>query len=411
MRYHTRMHFSPIDGKYFDKLKDLHGMTDSMVIFEKYKMMAKYLSWLLSSIGHIDDEKAKEIEGMPSLFINSKDGFEIFFKKIQNYDINFGNENMALIQVLQDELCRRGFAGMAPMVNFGISAEDITNVVHRVIIKNHVETVLIRQVGMLMSTLQDFWRSSFDSMMGMFEGQPSTQVSFQSVFIDFSNRLNTYNRLLCDSPLHGKMGGSAGTMTVHKTLLPDAVFSWDDWVRDFLKNIGLERTDVSAHNNPSDDLVQLFGVLTGLNGVLLDLSRDMWLYCMRGIVQMQRPKNFVSSTSMPHLKGPVSFEEAEGNLGISTALFQHMSRELAQSRMQGDLTHITIMKNFAVPFAHQYTAINSLIEGFLECRINPTAMAKEIENHPEVDSEIQLGKMKLAGEMEANKILSAKQDI
>ena len=66
---------------------------------------------------------------------------------------------------------------------------------------------------------------------------------------------------------------------------------------------------------------------------------------------------------MPHKVNPIDFENAEGNLGIANALFEHLSAKLPLSRLQRDLTDSTVSRNIGVPFAHTLIAIKSLIKG------------------------------------------------
>ena len=54
---------------------------------------------------------------------------------------------------------------------------------------------------------------------------------------------------------------------------------------------------------------------------------------------------------MPHKINPIDFENAEGNLGISNSIFNHLSEKLAISRFQRDLSDSTAMRNIGVAFA------------------------------------------------------------
>jgi len=51
-------------------------------------------------------------------------------------------------------------------------------------------------------------------------------------------------------------------------------------------------------------------------------------------------KGEVGSSAMPHKVNPIDFENAEGNLGIANAVFEHLSAKLPVSRLQRDLTDI-----------------------------------------------------------------------
>ena len=66
---------------------------------------------------------------------------------------------------------------------------------------------------------------------------------------------------------------------------------------------------------------------------------------------------------MPHKVNPIDFENAEGNLGLANALFEHLSSKLPISRLQRDLTDSTVLRNIGVPLAHTALAIQSIDKG------------------------------------------------
>jgi adenylosuccinate lyase len=41
----------------------------------------------------------------------------------------------------------------------------------------------------------------------------------------------------------------------------------------------------------------------------------------------------IGSSAMPHKVNPIDFENAEGNLGIANAIFQHLAEKLPVSRL------------------------------------------------------------------------------
>ena len=66
---------------------------------------------------------------------------------------------------------------------------------------------------------------------------------------------------------------------------------------------------------------------------------------------------------MPHKVNPIDFENAEGNLGISNALFEFMSRKLPISRLQRDLTDSTVLRNVGMAFGYSVIALQNISSG------------------------------------------------
>merc|ERR1712217_1002601 len=72
-------------------------------------------------------------------------------------------------------------------------------------------------------------------------------------------------------------------------------------------------------------------------------------------------------------------ENAEGNLGIANAVFEHLSAKLPISRLQRDLTDSTVTRNIGVPLAHTAIALSSIQRGLGKLIINKAAIDADLE--------------------------------
>ena len=90
---------------------------------------------------------------------------------------------------------------------------------------------------------------------------------------------------------------------------------------------------------------------------------------------------------MPHKVNPIDFENAEGNFGLASALFDHLSRKLPISRWQRDLSDSTVLRNLGVGFAHNLIALDSLLKGLNKLEINPERLKEDLDNNWEVLAE------------------------
>ena len=84
---------------------------------------------------------------------------------------------------------------------------------------------------------------------------------------------------------------------------------------------------------------------------------------------------------MPHKVNPIDFENAEGNLGLANAIFEHLSSKLPVSRLQRDLTDSTVLRNIGVPFAHTIIAFKSIEKGLDKLLINDAKIHEDLENN------------------------------
>ena len=92
-------------------------------------------------------------------------------------------------------------------------------------------------------------------------------------------------------------------------------------------------------------------------------------------------KNEVGSSAMPHKINPIDFENAEGNMGIANAVFEHLSSKLPISRLQRDLTDSTVLRNVGVPFSHTLVAFKSIEKGLGKLVIDETSIYNDLDNN------------------------------
>ena len=95
----------------------------------------------------------------------------------------------------------------------------------------------------------------------------------------------------------------------------------------FIKSIGLQPNTVTTQIEPHDSMAESFHQIIRVNTILKDLCQDLWLYISRGILSQKKVAGEVGSSTMPHKINPINFENAEGNMGISNALLNHLSQK------------------------------------------------------------------------------------
>ena len=87
---------------------------------------------------------------------------------------------------------------------------------------------------------------------------------------------------------------------------------------------------------------------------------------------------------MPHKVNPIDFENAEGNLGLSSALFDHFALKLPISRLQRDLSDSTVQRNIGVAFGYHLLSLQSLRKGLKKLSVDKEFISGELHLHPEV---------------------------
>lgn len=82
--------------------------------------------------------------------------------------------------------------------------------------------------------------------------------------------------MLDDIPFTAKFGGATGNMNAHKVAYPS--ISWKDFANDFVAHLGLKRQNTTTQIEHYDMMAAYFDAMKRVNTILIDLSRDIWLY-------------------------------------------------------------------------------------------------------------------------------------
>lgn len=169
-------------------------------------------------------------------------------------------------------------------------------------------------------------------------------------------------------------------MNAHLVTFPD--IDWRTFANNFCTSrLGLERQQFTTQIEHYDNMGAIFDGVKRLNTILIDLCRDIWMYVSMEYFKQKIVAGEVGSSAMPHKVNPIDFENAEGNLGIANAVFEHLSQKLPISRLQRDLTDSTVLRNVGVPLSHVAIALASIQRGLGKLLVNRAAVEKDLEGN------------------------------
>jgi adenylosuccinate lyase len=217
-------------------------------------------------------------------------------------------------------------------------------------------------------------------MLARTHGQPASPTLLGKEIFVFAERLKLQIKMLKSVPVSAKFGGATGNLNAHFVAYPD--INWISFADDFLKNhLDLERQRTTTQIEHYDDLAALFDALKRINSILIDFSRDMWTYISMDYFKQKIKPGEIGSSAMPHKVNPIDYENAEGNLGIANAIFEHLSAKLPVSRLQRDLTDSTVTRNIGVPIAHTFIAIRSILKGMEKLILNEEEIRADLDDN------------------------------
>lgn len=209
-------------------------------------------------------------------------------------------------------------------------------------------------------------------------GQPASPTRLGKEIMVFVERLENQIQLFSYIPFMGKFGGATGNFNAHHIAFPK--YNWLRFADEFLEEkLGLQRQQFTTQIEHYDTLAAHFDAIKRLNTILIDFCRDIWTYISVDYFKQKIKKGEIGSSAMPHKVNPIDFENAEGNLGMANAIFEHLSSKLPVSRLQRDLTDSTVLRNIGVPVAHTLIAIKSIEKGLNKLILNESKLKADLE--------------------------------
>jgi adenylosuccinate lyase len=261
-----------------------------------------------------------------------------------------------------------------------LTSQDINNTSVPLSIREALHTVYIPNVTSLRDVIAGLARQWQDvPMLARTHGQPASPTLVGKELYVYADRMQMQIYELASRKIYAKFGGAVGNLNAHVVTYPEV--DWIAFADQFVGSLGLERLKYTTQIDHYDQLAALLQNLARINTVLIDLCRDIWMYISINYFTQKVNHDEVGSSTMPHKVNPIDFENAEGNLGVANALFNHLAEKLPVSRWQRDLTDSTVLRNLGVPFAHSLIAFKSIIKGLSKLSLNYETLNQDLESN------------------------------
>lgn len=368
----------PIDGRYRSKTESLDLYFSEFGLI-RYRVLVECEYFIalcnipLKNLEGIDKQKFDEIRKIYNNFTIA-DALRIKeIEKTTNHDVK------AVEYFLKEKFDTLQISEYKEFIHFGLTSQDINNTAIPYSLRDAIKDVfypLIEEVINQLADMAEQWKHV--AMLAHTHGQPASPTRLGKELMVFVERLNKQLELLKSVPCSAKFGGATGGFNAHMVAYPE--IDWVEFANNFVKNtLHLERLQTTTQIAHYDDLAAIFDGIKRINTILIDLCRDIWTYVSMEYFKQKIKAGEVGSSAMPHKVNPIDFENAEGNLGIANAVFQHFSAKLPISRMQRDLTDSTVLRNIGVPIGHSVIALKSIQKGLNKLILNEDKLKADLE--------------------------------
>jgi len=369
---------SPIDGRYRKQLEDLAPyFSEYGLIRYRIRIEIEYFI-ALAQQGIFELPKELKIQKLHDIYNNLTEEQALEVKeteKVTNHDVK------AVEYFIKDQMKTLQAEDCSEWVHFGLTSQDINNTAIPLLWKDAMEMEYLPALLNVISLLRKLAKSwKHIPMLARTHGQPASPTILGKEIMVFVERLNNQVGLFHTIPYAAKFGGATGNFNAHKVAFPK--INWVDFANEFVEDqLGLERMQFTTQIEHYDDIAAQFDTLKRINNIIIDLCRDMWTYISQEYFKQKTKPGEIGSSAMPHKVNPIDFENAEGNLGMANAIYEHLSAKLPISRLQRDLTDSTVLRNVGVPVAHSLLALKSLEKGLNKLVLNEEKLNEDLENN------------------------------
>jgi len=387
MELSTLTAVSPVDGRYGSKTAPLRAIFSEFGLI-RYRVLIE-IRWLqaLAAAGDIPEVPVFS-EHATALLNGIVDGFsEQDAQRVKNIERTTNHDVKAVEYFIKEKIeGNEELTRVGEFVHFACTSEDINNLAHALMLRDGRAEVLLPQLDEVIDALRRLAQAHADKpMLSRTHGQPASPTTLGKEVANVVYRLTRQRSQIAGVELFGKINGAVGNYNAHLSAYPEK--DWAAFAKSFVEGLGLSWNPYTTQIEPHDYIAELFDAVGRANTVLIDLSRDVWGYISLGYFRQKTVAGEVGSSTMPHKVNPIDFENAEGNLGIANALFNHLAAKLPISRWQRDLTDSTVLRNLGVGIAHTSIALQSLMRGIGKLEANEAQLSADLDANWEVLAE------------------------
>ena len=377
---------SPIDGRYSKKVEHLREIFSESALM-RYRVIAE-ITWLQ----YLSD--CNQMNQIPSMDSQLKDALTKIHtdfslsdaKKIKEIEKEINHDVKAVEYFLKEKIENiDGGKNYTSFIHFACTSEDINNISYALMLRDGVKENIksLKKLTDVLRELSKTWAS--DSMLSRTHGQPASPTTMGKELANFLSRLDRQLDQLKSTEYLAKMNGAVGNYNAHIIAYPNV--DWESVANGYIDSLGLSFNPYTTQIEPHDWMAELFHAMIRINNICLDLSRDIWMYISIGYFKQDVNESEVGSSTMPHKVNPIDFENAEGNIGIANAIFDHLASKLTISRMQRDLSDSTAQRNIGTGFAQSEIAIQSLLKGLSKIVLSKDKLLEDLDDNWEILAE------------------------
>ncbi len=376
---------TPLDGRYQSKTQDLRGFFSEYALI-RYRIWVEieYFLALSDALPQLQNKIDSATKGqLRDLYrtLTPEEAAKVKeIESVTNHDVK------AVEYYIKEAFDALNLSWAKEFVHFGLTSQDINNTAFPMMLRGALKEVFEPALSRVLEQLRKYSHEWAEiPMLARTHGQPASPTRLGKEFGVYVYRLEEQLKLYHTIPLGAKFGGATGNFNAHHVAYPE--IDWKQFGNHFVASLGLEREQITTQISNYDHLAALLESIARINTILVDLARDIWMYISMGYFKQRIKAGEVGSSAMPHKVNPIDFENAEGNLMLSSSIALFLASKLPISRLQRDLTDSTVIRNEGLPLGYTLIALKSLEKGLGKILLNEDAIAHDLQSNYEVVAE------------------------
>lgn len=378
---------SPLDGRYARASAALRPYASEFGLI-RYRVLIE-VRWLqhLANVARLPELTPFSADEMQRLDAIVEDFGLTQAQRVKTIE-RTTNHDVKAVEYFLREYCADDptLGRVIPFLHFACTSEDINNLAYGLMLKDLRDRLLLPALTRVEQAIAELAHlHAAAPMLARTHGQPASPTTMGKELANVAYRLRRQIAQIAGGEILGKFNGAVGNYNAHLSAYPD--LDWASLNAGFVTGLGLAWNPYTTQIEPHDALAEMLGAVARANTVLIDFCRDVWGYIALGYFRQRRVESEVGSSTMPHKVNPIDFENAEGNLGVANALFEHLIAKLPISRWQRDLTDSTVLRNLGVGFGHTLLALDSASRGIGKLDLDAAALGAGLDEAWEVLAE------------------------
>ena len=376
---------TPLDGRYQSKTQDLRSFFSEYALI-RYRIWVEIEYFLALSDAlpqlqnKIDSATKEQLRDLYRTLTPEEAAKVKEIESVTNHDVK------AVEYYIKTAFDALNLSWAKEFVHFGLTSQDINNTAFPMMLRGALKEVFEPALSRVLELLRKYTNEWAEiPMLARTHGQPASPTRLGKEFGVYVYRLEEQLKLYHAIPFGAKFGGATGNFNAHHVAYPE--IDWKQFGNHFVASLGLEREQITTQISNYDHLAALLESIARINTILVDLARDVWMYISMGYFKQRIKAGEVGSSAMPHKVNPIDFENAEGNLMLSSSIALFLASKLPISRLQRDLTDSTVIRNEGLPLGYTLIALKSLEKGLGKILLNEDAIAHDLQSNYEVVAE------------------------